>query len=69
MIDVLRQYQDQMTGLEILAITSYLVGQIIAVQDQRKITPEKAFELVQRNVAQGNRDVVDDFLGQTRGRA
>lgn len=42
----------------ILAIASQVVGQILAMQDQRKHTPATMVELVQANIEKGNADFV-----------
>ncbi|MGC9368683.1 MAG: hypothetical protein ACP5DX_03990 [Paracoccaceae bacterium] len=68
LIAALGKHED-VPGEEMLAVTSYLVGQIIAWQDQRKITPAQAIELVQMNIAQGNQDALSELLGPAKGRA
>lgn len=47
---------------ELLAVTSHLVGQIIALQDQRAMTPAMAMELVQSNIEAGNLSVFENLL-------
>lgn len=54
---------------ELLAVTAHLVGQLIALQDQRVMTAEMAMHLVQVNLEQGNREVVDGLLNSTGGTA
>ena len=44
---------------EILATLSYTVGQLIALQDQRKMTPEMAMQLVASNIEAGNLSVLE----------
>lgn len=43
-----------MDAQRILAITCQFVGQLIALQDQRKITPDMAMQIVQENIEVGN---------------
>jgi hypothetical protein len=38
----------------ILAIVSQFVGQLIALQDQRKVTPDMAMQIVSENIEIGN---------------
>jgi hypothetical protein len=38
----------------VLAIAAYSVGQLIAMQDQRRITPAMALAIVSRNIEAGN---------------
>lgn len=54
----MRDHGATLDALELLAITSHLVGQLVALQDQRKVTAEIALEVVQRNLEQGNAEVV-----------
>lgn len=44
-------------AIEILALLAHLVGQVIAMQDQRTMTPAMAMELVASNIQQGNSEV------------
>lgn len=39
---------------EMLAVAAYFVGQLIALQDQRSMTPAMAMELVATNIEAGN---------------
>lgn len=43
-----------LSGLEMLACVSQLVGNLVAFQDQRALTPEQAMEIVSRNIQEGN---------------
>lgn len=72
--------KDQLTSLildnsrknenqEILAIASLIVGIIIALQDQTKLTPEMAMEIVTKNIQLGNQAVVNDLLNKKGGNA
>jgi hypothetical protein len=47
---------------DILAVFSHMVGQLIAMQDQRKVTPAMALQVVQENMQQGNREMVESLL-------
>lgn len=59
---VLAQFQDKLTGLEMLAVASHLVGVLIAVQDQRTVTQDMAMELVARNIEAGNAEAIGSLL-------
>ncbi|NBJ13245.1 hypothetical protein [Microvirga arsenatis] len=52
----------------VLAIAAYAVGQIIAMQDQRRITPRMAMEIVSRNIEAGNAHAIQS-LDSTEGNA
>ena len=53
----------QLTPDMMLAGASQLVGNLIALQDQRKMTPEMALALVQSNIEVGNREAMAEVLG------
>lgn len=54
-LDALKaQMPPNMPAQRILAITSQFVGQLIALQDRRIITPEMALQVVQENIEIGN---------------
>lgn len=55
MADLKAQMPPNMPAQRILAITSQFVGQLIALQDQRKITPDMAMQIVSENIEIGNR--------------
>lgn len=56
-------------AIEILAILSHMVGQVIAIQDQRKYGSEEVVELVWQNIETGNAEVVDRLARETGGTA
>lgn len=69
LIAVFRQHQDTVSAQDMLAVSSYFVGQLIALQDQRKVTPEQAMRVVQANIGEGNRQVIKQLLEKTGGNA
>lgn len=48
------QMPKDMPAQRILAIVSQFVGQLIALQDESKITPDMAMQIVQENIVIGN---------------
>lgn len=64
--DVLRKHQD-LSALEMLALTSQLVGQLLALQDQRAMSKEQYLEVVIKNLENGNLGAVETFLGDVKG--
>jgi hypothetical protein len=58
----------KLTPLEILAIAANMVGKLVAMQDQRKISPTLAMETVAKNIEMGNKQVLDQ-LAQSGGPA
>jgi hypothetical protein len=47
---------------ELLALMANLLGKMIALQDQRTMTPEQAMEIVATNMQHGNQQVVDELM-------
>lgn len=54
---------NKMSSEEILAIAANMVGKLIAMQDQRTMTRERALEIVGRNIESGNQQVLEQLLG------
>lgn len=67
--EAMQQHGATLDASELLAVTSHLVGQLVALQDQRVMTPAKAMALVASNVQQGNLEVVERLLEETGGTA
>lgn len=63
------QHGTTLDAVELLAVTSHLVGQLIALQDQRRYTPAMVLQLVQHNIEQGNAEVVSNLLTGVGGHA
>lgn len=63
-----REFAD-LPGEEMLAVACQLVGQMIAMQDQRRYTPETIMKLVQANIEAGNQQAVAQFLAAPGGHA
>lgn len=68
MLAVIRKEAADLDAIEILAIAAYTVGQLIALQDQRTITPSMAMEIVAKNIEAGNLHVIEG-LTETEGSA
>ena len=65
---LLAEFKDKLNAMEMLAVTAHLVGVLIAVQDQRKVTRDMAFELVTQNIEAGNAEAIES-LHNTEGTA
>lgn len=63
------QHGQILDAVELLALTSHLVGQLIALQDQRSMTSAMAMQVVTSNIELGNREAVDRLLTETGGAA
>ena len=59
LVAVLRKHAGPLSAPEMLALTAHLVGQLVALQDQRTMSPNRAMEIVAANIEQGNQEVLD----------
>jgi len=56
---VLNKHAGALPADVMLALSAYVTGQIMALQDQRKMTTGMAFEIIERNLQEGNRSIVE----------
>lgn len=68
-IAAIQPFKAQLSGMEILAILSYTLGQIIAMQDQRTVTKDMIWELVGANIEAGNAHVIGELAEKSEGSA
>lgn len=69
LLEVMKQHGAALDAAELLAVASHLVGQLVAMQDQRTMTPAMAMALVGQNIERGNQEAIDSLLLQTGGHA
>lgn len=60
---------EHLDAVQLLALASQLVGNIVALQDQTKMTVDTVMAVVASNIEEGNAVAIDTFLGQTAGAA
>lgn len=68
-LDAIKPFQDALSGQEMLAIMAYTLGQLLAFQDQRTMTPDMGLEIIGKNIEKGNADAIEATLGNPQGRA
>lgn len=68
LIAVMRNYED-VPAVEALCVVSYLVGQLVALQDQTKFTPEQIMAHVSENIALGNSEAINELFANVKGKA
>lgn len=61
---LLRKHADHLQAEDMLALSAHMVGQIIAMQDQRTMTRQAALEIVMANMEQGNAEVIDNLFAK-----
>jgi len=69
LVGLVRRHADKLTSLELLAVGANLLGKLVALQDQRTVTPAEAMEIVAQNIEHGNKQVLDELAAKTGGRA
>jgi hypothetical protein len=65
---LVNKHADKLTSLELLAVAANMIGKLVALQDQRKVTPKKAMEVVAKNLELGNAQVLEQ-LSASQGRS
>ena len=55
---LMKKHANKLTGIELLAIAANMVGKLVALQDQRTVTPERAMRVVADNLQCGNQQVL-----------
>lgn len=68
-LEIFKKHGNDLTSQEMLALASHLVGQLIAMQDQRTMTSGAAMEIVAQNIEVGNADVFSDLATKSEGSA
>lgn len=69
LVDLLKRHADKMSALEVLAVAANVVGKLLALQDQRSVTTEKAMYVIMRNIESGNRQLIEELAAKTAGEA
>ena len=62
---LLERHSAKLSALEVLAIASNMVGKLVALQDQRIMTPNQALEVVMQNIEMGNREAIAELQSMT----
>ena len=57
-VALVRRHAEHLTSLEMLAIAANMLGKLVAMQDQRTVTPAMCMEIVAQNIEEGNRQAV-----------
>jgi hypothetical protein len=59
----------KLSSEELLAVASNMLGKIIALQDQRTMTKDRAMQIVCANLEMGNQHIIGDLVGKSGGEA
>lgn len=66
--ELVSRHARTLTSLELLAVAANMLGKLVALQDQRTISPAMAMTVVAQNIRHGNKQVLDE-LAQSKGTA
>ena len=66
---LVNRHASKLSALELLAVAANMLGKLVALQDQRSITPSEAMEIVAKNIEYGNQQVLDQLKTKSEGRA
>ena len=69
LVALVNKHAGHLSALEMLAVAANMLGKLLALQDQREITPEQAMQVIAHNIEMGNRQVVEELSSTTKGRA
>lgn len=59
---LLKKHCSRMPASHMLAISAQVTGMIVALQDQRTMTPEMAMTIVAENIEEGNKGMVENVF-------
>ena len=57
---LIKRHAGTLTPMDLRAVASNMVGKLVALQDQSKVTPEMAMRVVGHNIEAGNRQAFED---------
>jgi hypothetical protein len=66
--DLVKRHSGDLSPLEILAIAANMIGKLVALQDQRKVTKSLAMQTIAKNIEMGNEQAFVE-LSQSKGSA
>lgn len=66
---LIKRYLTPDTQERVLAIASQIVGKILAMQDQRTMTPERGLAIISANIEAGNQQVIANLIDEKGGSA
>jgi hypothetical protein len=58
---IINRHASELSPVEILAVAANMVGKLVALQDQRTMSPDRAMQIVAKNIEAGNKQVLDSL--------
>jgi hypothetical protein len=68
LVKLMKKHTSKLNSEEVLAVAANMVGKIIAMQDRRITSPERAIEIVIENLQIGNVELIK-LLRESKGSA
>ena len=70
-VSLIRRQTDKhgLSAMELLAVAANMLGKIIALQDQREVTPAMALKTVAANIEMGNGQAINELRVEVGGSA
>ena len=59
---LLKKHCSRLPAQHLLAISAQVTGMLVALQDQRKYTPEMVMAIVAENIEEGNKGMVSNLM-------
>lgn len=69
LVAILAKHAGSLSAVEMMAVAANMVGKMVALQDQRTLTPAQAMTIVAENIQHGNRQAIEGLRTQNGGRA
>lgn len=66
-LELFKREGDALSPPEQLAVMAQIVGMFVALQDQRKMTPDMAMQIVGSNLELGNQRVIQELQSSANG--
>lgn len=65
---LVNKHANKLSSSELLAVAANMLGKLVALQDQRSMSPAMAMEIVAQNIEHGNKQVLKQ-LAKSSGSA
>jgi hypothetical protein len=67
--ELVSKHANKLSAQELLAVAANMLGKLVAMQDQRTMSPAMAMEIVAQNLEHGNLDVIKQLTNSVGGSA
>lgn len=67
--NLLKKHANKLSSEELLAVGANMLGKLIALQDQRTMTNDRAMKIVCANIEMGNQHLIGELAIKSEGEA